>query len=287
MDDTWIIEQEIDLQYGAQYPQVWPNTLMLCGDNQAHTWRVAIKSAGKAAQLVGSVTGYFVRPDGNTVPVPGTLTGNIATVTLKQACYAFEGDLQAVMRMYSDGKLITLAALILPVRNVLTDSIIDPGNLIPSLDELLDKISACESATVAAKEATDAAKNAEIERANAESARVSAENTRNQQESSRQSAETERANAETARVSAENSRNQQESNRHSAEVERANAETARVSAENSRNQQESSRQSAETARVSAEESRKKAEDERIAAEQQRSALGFCVQDGKLCVVYHT
>ena len=67
------------------------------------------------------------------------------------------------------GAKVTLAALILPVRNVLTDSIIDPGEVIPSLDELLaqiasmeqleDEVSAAESARVSAEQQRVAAEN--------------------------------------------------------------------------------------------------------------------------------
>ena len=138
MANNWLIEQTIDLQHGVQAPLVWPNALMLCGDNNAHTWRVTVMDGGEAAQVTGSVMGYFVRPDGNTVAVQGSMTGNVASVVLAQACYAQEGDVKAVMRLSSGtGAKVTLAALILPVRNVLTDSIIDPGEVIPSLDELL------------------------------------------------------------------------------------------------------------------------------------------------------
>ena len=169
MANNWLIEQEIDLQRGAQAPQVWPNALMLCGDNNAHTWRVTVLDGGEAAQVTGSVTGYFVRPDGNTVAVQGGMTGNVASVVLAQACYAQEGDVKAVLRLsVSTGAKVTLAALILPVRNVLTDSIIDPGNVIPSLDDLLAQIASME-------QLEDDISSAESARVTAEQGRVTAE----------------------------------------------------------------------------------------------------------------
>lgn len=172
MANNWLIEQEIDLQRGAQAPQVWPNALMLCGDNNAHTWRVTVMDGGEAAQVTGSVTGYFVRPDGNTVAVQGSMTGNVASVVLAQACYAQEGDVKAVMRLSSGtGAKVTLAALILPVRNVLTDSIIDPGEVIPSLDDLLAQIAIME-------QLEDDISSAESARVSAEQQRVAAENER-------------------------------------------------------------------------------------------------------------
>lgn len=273
MADNWLIEQEIDLQRGAQAPQVWPNALMLCGDNNAHTWRVTVMDCGEAAQVTGSVTGYFVRPDGNTVAVQGSLAGNVASVVLAQACYAQEGDVKAVMRLSSGtGAKVTLAALILPVRNVLTDSIIDPGEVIPSLDELLAQIASMEQL--------------EDEVSAAEQARATAEQARATAETSRASAEDDREEAETARVTAEQTRASAETNRANAEDDREEAEAARVTAEQQRASAETNRATAEQGRATAEQGRVSAEQQRVAAENERAALGFSVVDGALCVTYN-
>lgn len=172
MASNWMIEQDVDLRCGAQTPQIWPNALMLTGDNLAHTWRVRVFDGGEAVALTGAtVTGYFVRTDGNTVAVQGSVEGSTAIVTLAQACYAFEGDLKGVMRLTLGGKTVTLSVLTLMVRKVLTGAIIDPGNVIPSLEDLLAQIEAMETAT-AAEQGRVAA---EQERASAETARETAE----------------------------------------------------------------------------------------------------------------
>lgn len=173
MAENWILSQEIDLQRGVQAPQVWPNALIVCGDNKAHTWRVAIMDGGRPATLTGTVTGYFIRGDNATVAVGGELSGNVATVTLAQSCYNIEGDMSAVMRLKTSAGLITLAALILPVRQMITDTIVDPENIIPSLDDLLAQIEHMEESTAAANAATTAA-NAAASNANA---KASAANT--------------------------------------------------------------------------------------------------------------
>ena len=280
MANNWLIEQDIDLQRGAQAPQVWPNALMLCGDNNAHTWRVTVLDGGEAAQVTGSVTGYFVRPDGNTVAVQGSMTGNVASVVLAQACYAQEGDVKAVLRLsVSTGAKVTLAALILPVRNVLTDSIIDPGNVIPSLDDLLAQIASME-------QLEDEVSAAESARVSAEQGRVAAEQARATAETSRASAEDDREEAETARVTAEQTRASAETNRANAEDDREEAEAARVNAEDDRVEAETDRATAEQGRVTAEQGRVSAEQQRVAAENERAALGFSVVDGALCMTYN-
>lgn len=285
--DNWLIEQEIDLQRGAQAPQVWPNALMLCGDNNAHTWRVTVMDCGEAAQVTGSVTGYFVRPDGNTVAVQGSMTGNVASVVLAQACYAQEGDVKAVLRLsVSTGAKVTLAALILPVRNVLTDSIIDPGNVIPSLDDLLAQIASMEQLEDEVSAAESARVSAEQGRVAAEQARATAEQARATAETSRASAEDDREEAETARVTAEQTRASAETNRANAEDDREEAEAARVNAEDDRVEAETDRATAEQGRVTAEQGRVSAEQQRVAAENERAALGFSVVDGALCMTYN-
>ena len=158
MANNWLIEQSVHLDRGAATPMVWPNALMLSGDSEAHTWETRVYEDGAAFDMTGgAVTGYFVRADGNTVVVQGSITGNLASVTLAQACYAVAGDVKGVLRLSTGTKVITLSVLILRVRNDLTDVLIDPGEVIPSLDELLAQIVAMEAATAAANEAAAAA----------------------------------------------------------------------------------------------------------------------------------
>ena len=164
---NWSIEQSVDLTRGAQDPQVWPDALLVQGDENAHTWRVAIRIGGKPAAITGTVTGYFIRSDDYMVPVEGSLDGHIASVTLNSSCYAVEGDMRAVMQIESDGLTLTLAAIILPVRRLLSDSIVDNEHKIPSIAELLAQVEALKKAIADAKTATE---NAEAQAAAARSA---------------------------------------------------------------------------------------------------------------------
>ena len=164
---NWSIEQSVDLTRGAQDPQVWPDALLVQGDENAHTWRVAIRIGGKPAAITGTVTGYFIRSDDYMVPVEGSLDGHIASVTLNASCYAVEGDMRAVMQIETDGLTLTLAAIILPVRRLLSDSIVDNEHKIPSIAELLAQVGAMKKAIADAKSATE---NAEAQAAAARSA---------------------------------------------------------------------------------------------------------------------
>lgn len=285
MASNWMIEQDVDLRCGAQTPQIWPNALMLTGDNLAHTWRVRVFDGGEAVALTGAtVTGYFVRTDGNTVAVQGSVEGSTAIVTLAQACYAFEGDLKGVMRLTLGGKTVTLSVLTLMVRKVLTDAIIDPGNVIPSLEDLLAQIEAMETATAAANTAAGAANTAAAAADSAASAAntaataaTNAANAANSGETARVAAEKNRASAETARANAETARANAETQRANAEGARATAEQGRVAAEQGRVAAEQERASAETARETAEAARRAA----------LGGLSFAVNedDGGLDITY--
>ena len=55
----WTIDQTVDLHKGVRTPQVWPEALMLCGDDRAHVWRVRVLDGGAPAALTGSVTGWI------------------------------------------------------------------------------------------------------------------------------------------------------------------------------------------------------------------------------------
>ena len=285
MAGNWVIEQDIDLRCGAQTPQIWPNALMLTGDNLAHTWRVRVFDGGEAVALTGAtVTGYFVRTDGNTVAIQGSVEGSTAIVTLAQACYAFEGDLKGVMRLTLGGKTVTLSVLTLMVRKVLTDAIIDPGNVIPSLEDLLAQIKAMETATAAANTAAGAANTAAAAATSAASAAnaaataaTNAANAANSGEIARVAAEKNRASAETARANAETARANAETQRANAEGARATAEQGRVAAEQGRVAAEQERASAETARETAEAARQAA----------LGGLSFAVNedDGGLDITY--
>ena len=283
MASNWMIEQDVDLRCGAQTPQIWPNALMLIGDNLAHTWRVRVFDGGGAVALTGAtVTGYFVRTDGNTVAVQGSVEGSTAIVTLAQACYAFEGDLKGVMRLTLGGKTVTLSVLTLMVRKVLTDAIIDPGNVIPSLEDLLAQIEAMETATAAANTAAGAANPAAAASAartanTAATAATNAANAANSGEIARVAAEKNRASAETARANAETARANAETQRANTEGARATAEQGRVAAEQGRVAAEQERASAETARETAEAARRAA----------LGGLSFAVNedDGGLDITY--
>lgn len=91
----------------------------------------------------GSVSANVIRADGSTVAVVGALSGNVATVVLPQSAYAVPGVASIVVKLTVSGEVTTIAAVVANVYLSSTDSVVDPGIIIPSVQAL---ISAIESA---------------------------------------------------------------------------------------------------------------------------------------------
>ena len=165
---NWIIRQTIDLTRGFPPANVWPDVLMIPGDGDAHVWEIAINERGQPANLDGySVSALFVREDKNSIYIAGNSSGNIASVTLTQQCYAIAGQLRGIMRISKNGNVLSACETFFSVREPVPNQYIDPGEIIPSLEELLaqmdaleqleEDVSAAEAERIAAEQEREAA----------------------------------------------------------------------------------------------------------------------------------
>lgn len=123
---------------------------------QAQTFALEITQGGKKATITGAgCSGYFVRADGTTVLLSGTVSGNIALVTLSAACYAVAGRCKLSVNLTQGSDIHTLLMVEGYVDTVRTDKVADPESVIPDIDDLLAQISAMDSATTAANKAAE------------------------------------------------------------------------------------------------------------------------------------
>lgn len=131
---------------------------LMAGDRNAH--RIVINVTDR--EVAGTVTGGVVRSDGYTAPLVGTVEdAHHVSVILNQACYNVPGWAQLAVRITEGDSITTLLALTMHVVAGDTDEVVDPEHVVPSLAELLAKISDMERVT------------ADAERAAAEAERVS------------------------------------------------------------------------------------------------------------------
>lgn len=154
---NWIIAQTVDLAKGINadafrreiYPLAYP------GDDNSHVWQVTITNNGVPFVLQHhTVVSYFFREyDQQTVMAVGQVSGNVASVALPEQVYAYQCRIQAIMRVNYSGTNTTVAAMSFRVGENITGTIIDPGEAIPGIDDLLNEIERLEAATAAAETA--------------------------------------------------------------------------------------------------------------------------------------
>ena len=154
-----ILSFACDLERGVERTLIRP--ALLTGDSQAHTFRLTVKRGGVNAAITGaSVAAYFVRADGVTVPITGSVEGSVALVTLPEGCYRVPGRFQLVVKLALDGAVSAVFWGDGAVAASDTDAILDEEGVIPSLDEVLAQVAAAEAAAASANSAASSANTA-------------------------------------------------------------------------------------------------------------------------------
>lgn len=110
-------------------------------DNQANQISVAVFDNGEPASISGTVTADIIRSDGGTVAASGgTIEDNIASITLPAAAYAVPGIVSICVKLTADSVVTTIAAIIANMYRSSTDTTVDPGTIIPSIQSLITQI---------------------------------------------------------------------------------------------------------------------------------------------------
>lgn len=106
------------------------------GDVYANIFGVNVLNDGDDFNLSGcACIGYFVRGDGNTTVINGTINGNKAYVLIPQACYAYVGAFTLTIKVSGTNFSGTLRIVDGTVVETSTGSLIDPGSVIPDLSD--------------------------------------------------------------------------------------------------------------------------------------------------------
>ena len=153
--ETWY---KTDLQRTPQVQAIMGNTYTQ--DNLGNLMGAVVTDGGEPVTLTGTATGYVIRPDGNTVVITGTVDGDRAYIILPEAAYAVPGMITVTLRLVDGSAKTVLAAWAVNVQRSASGDIIDPGHVVPSLDELLAQIDDMEQGTAAANQAASAANTA-------------------------------------------------------------------------------------------------------------------------------
>lgn len=152
MPVTETIAAKTDLDAGVRLTRL--GQLFATSDHLAHTVKTTVVSSGEPVDLTGAgVIAYFMRADDQTVVVTGTASGDTATVALPEACYAAPGRFQLIVKATLGGERKAIFWGDGTVTRSTTDAVVDPGDVIPSLEELLARIGEMERGTQAANAA--------------------------------------------------------------------------------------------------------------------------------------
>lgn len=135
--ETWFNQ---DLKQAVKVRYIDGN--VFSADNGGNVVGVNVFDEGQPATLSGTVSGSVIRADGVTVAIIGTLSGNKASVILPQSAYVVPGALSVVIKLTSGSVITTLCAVVANVYVSSTDSIVDPGTIIPSVETLIAEIEA-------------------------------------------------------------------------------------------------------------------------------------------------
>jgi hypothetical protein len=135
------INLSCELSEAVKVPYLHGN--LFSQDNQANVINVAVFEDGEPVELAGTVTANVIRPDGGTVAVTGgTYSGNVATITMPSAVYAIPGAISVAVKITLDSVVTTIAAFAATVYATSTDTAVDPGTIIPSIQTLIAEIEA-------------------------------------------------------------------------------------------------------------------------------------------------
>ena len=133
------------------------DTIFATNDNAAHQFSVQLMRGQNAVRLAAgaTVSAYFIRySDNATVPLKGSASGNIASVTLTKACYNKPGQFALIIKALEGGVVSTVFYGEGTVFASSTDTQVDEENIIPSLDDLLAQVAVMEKAIQEADAAT-------------------------------------------------------------------------------------------------------------------------------------
>lgn len=135
--------------------------LFASGEKSAHSLTIQLREGREPAAIHSqTVKAYFIRSDKSTVFWSGSISGSTVSVTMKESCYVQPGGFSLIIMIGDEDDRTAVFWGVGTVVRSATDSLVDPGGQIPSLEALLAMIGTIEAATDAAHEATTAANSA-------------------------------------------------------------------------------------------------------------------------------
>jgi len=143
------IDRTFDYSQGTTLQEL--DKTLVKGDTGAHKINVTVKRSGTPVDLSGlTCSGIFVNSKKHTIPVTGSVAGNVASVELSAGCYAVTGPLLMMLQLNDGSTDTTIFYAYTTVQDGATDVYYDPDAILPSLREVIENLVLCgEAASLA------------------------------------------------------------------------------------------------------------------------------------------
>lgn len=139
----------VDLDHALLRKHV--GSILVTGDKLGNRFGAEIFRDGKPVDVTGcGVTAYFMRPGEDAIVLNGTASGSVAYVDLAQACYSKASSFTLTIKISYGGSTTALRVIDGYILLTQTDELVDPGEAVPTLDDIFAQIAAMEAATAAA-----------------------------------------------------------------------------------------------------------------------------------------
>ena len=144
------ITQKVETRHGGG--------LVFNGNNGSMTLGVRLFNGGEPLAPSGSVTGQVIRADGQTaLTEAGTIKGNLVSVTLNQSCFAVEGPIVVSISVTDGGVKTTVLRAAFTVALTSSGPVIDPGQVVPDVEDIVAQYGEMQRVTAAAQAAAGTA----------------------------------------------------------------------------------------------------------------------------------
>ena len=124
-------------------------------ENQAHEFIISVRKNGVKQTVTGSVSGKFIRANGTTIFLQGSIVDGDAVVRLHQDCYNVQGRFTFNIFNTQSGVTTCIYSAVGKMDMGSTETVIDAGDVVPDISDV-----------VAAQEAMQAALDAAVNRTN-------------------------------------------------------------------------------------------------------------------------
>ena len=106
-------------------------------ENQAHEFIISVRKNGVKQTVTGGVTGKFIRANGTTIFLQGSVVDGDAVVRLHQDCYNVQGRFTFNVFNSQDGVTTCIYSAVGKMDMGSTETVIDAGDVVPDVTDVI------------------------------------------------------------------------------------------------------------------------------------------------------